>query len=540
MTTYVCVVLLAALASVLLTPLVRGLAFRLGLFDEPDGRRKMHTERVALGGGLVVLLAVLVALTVTLLVPNPLRHLLYAQGVQLPGLLLASVLICLVGLADDRRGLRGRQKVLGQLLAAMILIVFGMEIRHISVFGVVIELGLLALPFSLFWLLGAMNALNLLDGTDGLATSIGMIMTLAIASLAMMTGHGAQAVIALALFGSLLGFLFFNFPPAKIYLGDAGSMLIGLLAGALAIQCSLKGPATVAIAAPLALWAIPIFDSAMAIVRRKLTGRSIYETDRAHLHHCLLKRGWQGRGVLGFVSMMCALTALGALGSVWLHNELYATVSALAVVAMLVVTGIFGQAELALLLARLRSTGASMFHGPPARSSGTADGLGSGSGAVKIQGVRDWQELWELLLGSAASFSPNAVQLDINIPQLHESYHAHWRRTTSDSETDGCWTAKIPLVVNGHRVGRIEMAAPREAGPMSQRWGAIASLVESVERRIRGKLGDALSSAAHGPDPSAAAVPAQDSWKATGNLLAVTDLGSQDETPPAPCPWKSS
>src|SRR5204863_5259620 len=133
---------------------------------------------------------------------------------------------------------------------------------------------------------------------DGLLSSVGLIICLAMGSMAFLTGSWATACVAMALAGAMLGFLRYNFPPASIFMGDCGSMLVGLVVGVLAIQGSLKGPATAALAAPLALLTIPIFDTLAAIVRRKMTGRSVYATDRGHLHDCMLQRGLTARHVL--------------------------------------------------------------------------------------------------------------------------------------------------------------------------------------------------------------------------------------------------
>src|SRR5437868_2212657 len=149
----------------------------------------------------------------------------------------------------------------------------------------------MAVPVTLFLLLGAIGSLNLIDGMDGLLSTVGVLVSLAVAGMAVMGGHWLAACAAVALAGALLGFLRYNFPPATIFLGDSGSMLIGLVLGVLAIKSALKTPTTVALMAPAVLLTIPIFDTFAAILRRKLTGRSIYSTDRGHLHHCLLSRG---------------------------------------------------------------------------------------------------------------------------------------------------------------------------------------------------------------------------------------------------------
>ena len=279
---------IAAVVSYPLTNFVGLLARNWGFVDRPDGHHKSHGREVALGGGLAVFLAASITFTVEYLSSSPLRNVLEEESPYLSGLLMAGAWIVGVGLYDDRFGMRGRYKLLGQLIAALIVIYSGLVIEKFAVFEQVIELGWFSIPFTIFWLLGAMNSLNLLDGIDGLATTIGIILCATISIMALIFGQQAVAVVGAVFTGSLLGFLRFNFPPAKIFLGDAGSMLIGLVVGTLAIGGSFKGPATVALAAPLAIWALPIFDSVAAIMRRKLTGRSIYATDRGHLHHRLL------------------------------------------------------------------------------------------------------------------------------------------------------------------------------------------------------------------------------------------------------------
>ncbi|MBI2480748.1 MAG: undecaprenyl/decaprenyl-phosphate alpha-N-acetylglucosaminyl 1-phosphate transferase, partial [Planctomycetia bacterium] len=258
--------------SVLLTPLVRKLARRFDIVDRPDKHRKLHVQATPLGGGVAVLLAFLVAIGVVLAFSDSQRGMIQQNLSFLVGIISSALVICTVGLIDDRFNLRGRQKLFGQVFAASILLASGLVIEKVQMFDLTIDLGLLAVPFTMFWLLGAINALNLLDGMDGLATSVGFVVSLAVSALAMLAGHPSEAFLALAIAGGLAGFLVYNSPPASIFLGDAGSMLIGLVLGALAIRGSLKGPATILLAAPTAIWAIPILDVSMAILRRRLTG----------------------------------------------------------------------------------------------------------------------------------------------------------------------------------------------------------------------------------------------------------------------------
>ena len=337
----------------ILTPVAGALARRCKLLDHPDLRRKMHVRAVPVAGGLPILLSACATLAGILWFfpiaesdgPNP----------NMIGLLLGSLTICAVGLADDFGCLRGRHKLAGQCFAVGIVILGGVQVQHVHVFHWTLELGLLSIPFTGFILLGAINSLNLIDGMDGLLSSVGLIITLAMAALSAAGGHWLAACIALALAGALLGFLRYNLPPASIFLGDSGSMVIGLVVGVLAIESSLKAPATIALAAPTALLTIPVFDTFVAILRRTLTGRSIYTTDRGHLHHCLLRRGLNTYAVLLLIWGFCLITVAGVLASLAFKNELFAILSALTVVSILVVSRLFGHGELSLVSQRVRS-----------------------------------------------------------------------------------------------------------------------------------------------------------------------------------------
>jgi len=263
--TFISFFAVSLVSSILLTPLVRALASRYGLTDKPDQRRKLHGQTIPVAGGLAVLLASLATLFIMLAADLcPWSEQFYQQASQWLGLAGAAIIISCVGVIDDWGYLRGRHKLIGQVLAITVLVSTGLVVKTVRLAGLELELGILAIPFTAFFLLGAVNSLNLLDGMDGLLSTVALIVTLAFAGMAAMSGdREATACVAVTIAGALLGFLRYNFPPATIYLGDTGSMLIGLVIGSLAIRSSLKGPATVALAAPLAILAIPILDTTL-------------------------------------------------------------------------------------------------------------------------------------------------------------------------------------------------------------------------------------------------------------------------------------
>ena len=441
---------LAFLATLIFTPLVLLCAKSLGIVDRPDGHRKLHGAEIPLGGGVAILGALVVTLATTLLVPNSGRDLLIPDQRFLAGLALSLLVICGVGLADDRFRLPGRIKLAGQAAAVGILILSGFHIQNLQFGGWQVNLGLLAIPFTFVWLLGTVNALNLIDGMDGLATSVGVILSLAIAGVAFLHGDLCGCFLAMMIAGSLLGFLCFNIPPAQIFLGDAGSMLIGLTLGALALRCSLKTPNTSLFFIPVALWTIPFFDVGMAILRRKLTGRSIYTTDRGHLHHCLLQRGYSGWTALLAISLVCGATAAGAVTGVWLGYDVFAVLVAAGVMGTMVASRFFGNAEYGLLCQRVKALLRSLVQFQ------NESGNRSQQLCTRIQGMRKWDGLWQTLTTYADQFDLTAVQLNINVPSLHEEYHARWDRKACRDRATLCDT-EIPLVAGSRTVGRVKI-----------------------------------------------------------------------------------
>jgi len=251
--------------------------------------------------------------------------------------------------------------------------------------------------------------------------------------------------------GALAGFLVYNSPPASIFLGDAGSMLIGLTLGVLAIRGSLKGSTTaVVLAVPAAIWAIPLFDVSMAIVRRRLTGRSIYVTDRGHLHHLAQRRGFGGWSMMFVIGGLCTVTATAAVISVYMHNEVVALVVVGVVFFTLIATRFFGHSECLLFCRRVKSFVRSLLPRIHTAKQPT-DGF-----HTRFEGTRQWDELWKTLMQYAERFELTAVQLNVSIPTINEDYHVNWKRNGRPSDRQK-WRSEIPLVSHGITVGRLQI-----------------------------------------------------------------------------------
>ncbi len=461
--------------NLVLTPISRALARRVGLVDRPDGRRKLQTAPIPVAGGPAVLVAVALTVAIALAFASGIgRPVTYRPEVLL-GLLAAAVIICGVGVVDDFVGLRGRYKLLGQCLAVGVVIACGVEVNRVKLFDLEVALGVFSVPVTMFLLLGAINSLNLLDGMDGLLGSVGLIVCTTFGAMAFVCGHVAPACIAFALAGALLAFLRYNLPPATIYMGDSGSMLVGLVVGVLAIHDSLKGPATMALVAPACVLVVPIFDTTAAIARRKLIGRSIFSTDRGHLHHCLLRSGLSRRGALLVVTAMGLTGMAGGLLSVTYRSEAVAALAIAAVVLTLMVSRLFGYSEARLVLKRLAHL-ARLGLRVPNRD-------GRGALVVQIQGSIDWQPVWDRLRAGAVRLKLRQVRLDIDDPSLGESFHAR----LGDGGGSGMEASRelkivFPLEVKGRVLGRVDVLGDRTTAPLALTVGELTALVHELER----------------------------------------------------------
>ncbi len=284
--------LAAFLLSLALTPWVRSKAVAWGAVDLPN-QRKVHRGAMPRLGGLVVYLAFV-----------PVALISSSSKLPVIGLACGATIILLLGMVDDIRGISPRLKLAGQTLAALSVIPFGIKVEFVTnpFNSEIVYLGLFAVPVTVFWLVAVINAVNLIDGLDGLAGGVSCIASLTMAAIAVIqfgvyqdSGQLEIVTLSLILAAATLGFLRYNFHPASIFLGDSGSMLLGFSLGVISVLGLTKSATAISVIIPVVVMGIPLLDVFMAIVRRYVDNRPIFQPDREHLHHQLLARGFTHR-----------------------------------------------------------------------------------------------------------------------------------------------------------------------------------------------------------------------------------------------------
>ena len=266
--------------TAIIMPVTIKIAEHIGAIDVPRDGRRIHNKPIPKLGGLGIFLGFLFG------------YMLFGvQSVEMNSILIASFIIILYGIIDDIKTLNARYELIGQLLAALTIIFYGqILLTEISVFGSVIEFGILSYPITLFFILGCINVIRLIDGLDGLSSGISSIFFLTTGIIAFFQGRveTLEITIAFIMLGSVLGFLVHNFYPAKLFAGEAGSAFMGFMIAVISLL-GYKSTFVTSLLVPILILAVPIIDTLFAIIRRKLRGRPIFEADKEHLHHQFLK-----------------------------------------------------------------------------------------------------------------------------------------------------------------------------------------------------------------------------------------------------------
>lgn len=304
--TLVGALLASGVIAFLATPLVKNLAYKVGAIDVPKDNRRMHKQPIPRLGGL----AIFIAFFFTVIVLADIDR-------QLQGILLGAVMIVVLGVLDDIMSLKALPKFLVQIAAAGVAVYHGCIIQFISnpnVFSETsyVDLGWMSIPVTIIWIVAITNAVNFIDGLDGLAVGVSAISTASLLIIALMVGEMNIAVILAALLGACLGFVPYNKNPAKIFMGDTGSTFLGFILATLSIQGLFKLYAIISFAVPFLILGIPIFDICFAFLRRIAKGQNPMVADRGHVHHRLIDMGFNQKQAVAISYMLTAILGLAA------------------------------------------------------------------------------------------------------------------------------------------------------------------------------------------------------------------------------------
>ncbi|TXC90962.1 undecaprenyl/decaprenyl-phosphate alpha-N-acetylglucosaminyl 1-phosphate transferase [Metabacillus litoralis] len=281
---YIVAFILSFAVAVLITPLVKKIAIKIGATDQPN-TRKIHKEIMPRMGGLAIFIGVIAGFLY-----------LKPQSLYMTEVIIGAFIIILIGILDDRFTLQARYKFLGQLIAAIVVASSGLLVDKFTIpfFGIV-QLDFWSYPVTVLWIVAITNAINLIDGLDGLAAGVSSIAMTSILIMAFADSQIVVIALCTILIGSSLGFLVHNFYPAKIFMGDTGALFLGYSISIISMLGLFKNLTLFSFVIPIIVLAVPIFDTVFAIIRRFLNKRSIAAPDKLHLHYCLVDLGFSHR-----------------------------------------------------------------------------------------------------------------------------------------------------------------------------------------------------------------------------------------------------
>lgn len=292
----------AFVVAVALTPLTARLGRRVGAVDQPR-ERGLSEHPTPLLGGLAILAAVLVA-SLIFLEPGA------GEEEKIRGILAGAIIVTLVGALDDRFDLPAAVKFIGQIVAATIPVLAGVEVANITLpFIGAVDLGSAGAPLTVLGIVFVINVVNFSDGVDGLAAGVCAISAVAFSIIAFDLGRGSAAVLAAIIAGAAAGFLVFNFHPAKVFMGDAGSNLLGLLLACVAVEGAVKTQVVLALVFPLLVLAVPFLDTTFVVLKRLKYGRPVYVADQSHFHHRMNRIGFSQRKTVLYLYAWTTLVA---------------------------------------------------------------------------------------------------------------------------------------------------------------------------------------------------------------------------------------
>lgn len=312
--------ILSLVICLIITPFVIKIANKFGFVDIPKDSRRVHTKPMPRIGGLAMVISIYISLLIYYILTKNIDGIAFDK--KIIGFILGSLSIATMGFIDDAITLKARYKAIFEIMSAVFLYIFGVKITGLSIpfmSADVVSLGWLEFPITLIWVLSVTNALNLIDGLDGLSAGIAAISSTALLIIFVTTSVSLEAIVITAvLLGSAIGFLPYNFNPAKTFMGDVGSNFLGFTLATVSMMGFAEGYSNMAVMAPILAIFVPLFDTIFAMLRRILKGQPPLRPDGAHIHHRLIKRGFTQRQavlILYTITSICSIVAILVAGT---------------------------------------------------------------------------------------------------------------------------------------------------------------------------------------------------------------------------------
>jgi len=466
MTTSAIAFLLALAVSLLATLIVRVAARRWGILDRPDNYRKVHSKAVPRLGGVAIFIGFLCPIGALYFVyRNVVSDMLYTHPLLLGGLLGGGAIALATGIIDDVRNLSPHWKIILQTAAALVALLAGYSISRVNnPFGQPWVLGWLTVPVTLFWFLGCMNAVNLLDGLDGLAAGVCLVASVTLFLVSVLFGNVLSMLLLASLSGAIFGFLLFNFHPASIFLGDSGTMLLGFMIGALSLSGARKAEATVVLLIPAVALGLPILDTSVAILRRWSRKLPISSADRHHIHHFLLSTGLSHKRVVLILYVVClSLGAVALLIATGRDEVTLFIIGSLGIIAFVCIR-VFGQLRLNDIWGRLIGQLKEKHRSAEAKVSVQKT-------IARMKNAKTTEGVWEV-------FSRGLEDLEFDFAKFHLfkrngvrvrsltwSNNGNWAGGQDPIESD-FWSARLRVKNNGHLFGELELGKRIKQSPL--------------------------------------------------------------------------
>lgn len=422
-------------------------AVRSGLVFQPSRFSRYRKKPVPVGGGMVIFTVLITTISGLVFFKESFDFSLVLTPKLLIPLLIVSPLVLFFGFINDRYGMNGGNKLLLQILAASIIVGFARRYSHITLFGADVELYQLFYPLAVLWLVGMMNAIRLLDGVDGVAVTVSFFTVASTAVIAFINQHYEIALISIGLAGCLLGFFVYNRPPSKIHLGNTGSMILGLFLGLLTFRAAIVSDRDLSICAPLAVMLIPFIDISFACVRRLNLRRSLFTSDRGHIHHILASRFSNGYAVLLIMSLLVIPGCCAAILSTYYGNDWIAVGVVGAIIVTAFITDLSGHNELRIMYGRLKGRIRKTFY--------VEKYMTKNGEFYRIQGTGPWRTVWNQMVRTMHNRPCRKLRLNINIPGLNEDFFAEWENMKLQPEGGTSLSCFAALLVDGEEVGKI-------------------------------------------------------------------------------------